>query len=125
MSIPDEMVAMAVWTVPAGDFRVGEPGYIQVRLTPLIAMDEAKLRAVSVDANLPVVSPREYMFNNLDPEQFKPVKQKNSPPDPPALGMTIVRTFKVVAEQAGSYPIKVEYVYRGKIQSRDIVIKAH
>lgn len=118
-----EIVKMAVWTVPDSDFKVGETGYIQVRMVPLIAMEKATLRVTSPDSGLAILSPAEIELINLQPEDFKPPVNKNSPPNPPALGMTLVYHFQAVAKRAGSHTVKVEIISQSKIQSRNIIIE--
>lgn len=120
---PDEIVKMSVWTVPKSDFKVGETGYIQIRMTPLLAMEKATLRVTSPDSGLTILSPAEIELSNLQPEDSNPPPNKNSPPDPPALGMTLVYHFQAVAKRAGNYTVKVEVTYRGKIQSQDMTIE--
>ncbi len=121
----EELAAMIAWTVPANGFKAGELGFVQVSLTPAIAMDEAMLRLVSLDAGLEVIPPDRFSLSGLKPDNGARPVQKNSPPDPPALGMTIMRTFQVLARPAGTHVLRIELVYRGRNQILETAIAVH
>ena len=121
LQAPQDLVLMAVWTVPSGTFRRGEPGSIQVRLTPKIIMDEAVLRLRAEDPRLVFTGADRTTYKKLRPPEA-PKEEPRKPGEPPALGLTLVSNFPVVAREPGRYEVTIEFVFQDKIQSSRIFI---
>ncbi len=92
-------IAMTAWVVPAN----ARSRYLQVRLAPRVPVAEAILTVAAKGLS---VSPHGFLLRDLQPNL--PARQPNSPPNPPALGMTVLRTFRVTATHAGAYRVVVE-----------------
>jgi len=93
------VVDMTAWTVPAG----AHGAHLQVRLVPHKAIAQAVLR---VRAQGLQVSPSQFVLKDLRPAESS--QPDNSPPNPPALGMTVLRTFRLTAASAGAYRATLE-----------------
>lgn len=109
-------VQMTVWTVPAQPHAV----YLQVRLVPRTVVGKAVLtvRAASLR-----VSPSSFVLKDLRP--YTPPPSSHSPPNPPALGITVLRTFRLTAPRAGTYRVVVELEFDGRQHTRVIHITVH
>lgn len=94
---------MAVWTVPSVHFESGRPAFIQVSIVPLVSMKNATL---GIDpGGLELLSPGRFVLGDLDPGQYGPAKDTGHVP--PALGKTLIRSFKVMAPRPGKYQVEI------------------
>jgi hypothetical protein len=123
-SAVNNLAIMPVWTVPSGAFKVGAAGFVEVRLTPQQDLPNAILSAMSYDAGLVIEAPDRLSLAGLRKFNDAPQSQPRRPDELPALGITIIRSFRVMAKAPGHFRVRVELRDGGRMQYRDIFIDA-
>ena len=111
---------LAAWTAPQV-LRVDQPGMLQVSLHPAVKMSKVILSAISGDADV-VISPKNYVLENLTPDRTDKLPAL-SPPNPPPLGMTVLRNFNIKAGKAGIYTVLVKIEFDGIARQQELKVR--
>jgi hypothetical protein len=101
------------WSVPAGRLQAR----IQVRLAPRIDIASAVLEASSPRKGIHF-QPARFMLSDLAPPSYPENKSHN----PPALGKTTLRTFRVSVSRPGNYAVQIRLRWNGHIESHSLVL---
>ncbi len=114
-------VFIVVGVVPATQ-QAGQPCFLQVKVLPKQPIAAGTLSVVTDGADINVV-PREIELKDIHP----PVPGRNapgrSPPEPPALGVVPVYTFRIDAVTPGSHILVVRFAYGDKEVRQQLTIK--
>ena len=95
---------MTVWTVPSQSIKAGAEFFLQVRIAPESLLEQAELVIEPQEREFSVRGAVRFALGTLAPAPAPPV---SSAPNPPALGMTQVRSFAVTALRSGPLTIPV------------------
>jgi hypothetical protein len=111
--VTEPLAMVATWTVPSRNIRVGSEFHLQVRIAPVMPLEQATVE-VEVPAGIFALSgARRYALGSIAPSPPPPASH---PPDPPALGMTEVRNFALVPLHTGTFDLRVILESEGRKQ---------
>ena len=100
----EPLAFLTSWAVPSRDIRVGGEFILQVRIAPLKNLPDATVEIEIPEGAFTVGGNLRLVLGTLAPA---PPPPPSKPPTPPALGMTLVRSFAVVPNRAGVFEVKV------------------
>lgn len=100
----EPLAILSSWTVPSRDIRVGGEFILQVRIAPLKNLPDATVEIEIPEGAFTVGGNLRLLLGTVAPAPPPPPSKS---PTPPALGMTLVRSFAVMPNRAGVYEIKV------------------
>jgi len=106
---PADAIGFSAWVVPI----TARSFYLQVRLSPRLPIARAVLTVVAPGIQ---ISPERIILTDLKPSPA--LTTPHSPPNPPALGMTVLRTFRLVASAPGTYRVVVRLSFLGTSKSQ-------
>jgi len=109
----DEAVRLTAWSLPP----TGLQTRVQVRIAPHATIDSAVLEASSPDSGL-TITPARFRLTGLEPPSYP----RGKPHNPPALGRTTLRIFRVRARRAGDYTVRVRLRWNDHAVSRRVRI---
>ncbi len=112
-------IELIVTAVPPR-LKAGSEGLIEVRLVTEGAFPQATLSAIASSPGVTIL-PSSLTIPAMPPRPTSTVA--NSPPNPPALGVIPIRTFRIAAAQAGDVTVVVRLAYATGEVGRLVAIK--
>lgn len=112
-------IGLNAWITPQ-TLTVDQPGVLQVSLHPKMEISKAIISVTSSDPAM-TISPARYVLENLAPDQPEKLPAL-SPPNPPPLGMTVQRNFRVQTSSPGSHRLTVSIDFDGGRQQQEVLV---
>lgn len=109
----NDRIDFVAWVVPES----ARLAYVQVRITPHSNMDFVTLTAKSEDAGVRI-KPAQYVLAHLKPWQ----PSNDALHNPPAMGVTELRTFEVDCDKPGNYRITVSMILRDTMDQKTVSV---
>lgn len=98
------LAIMTTWSVPSQSIKAGAEFFLQVRIAAETRLEHAEVAIETPADTFLVRGATRFALGTVMPAPVPPVSQA---PNPPALGMTLVRSFAMTPFRSGSHDISV------------------